>query len=397
MKVTEMATTVVGTPWRELTFIELVTDDGRTGVAEARMANRTGTLLACIGELGERYVVGRDPFDTEDLVTKIERDEYWRPGEVTATTLALFEVACFDLVGQALGEPVYRLLGGAVRQRVPAYANGWYQAERDPDEVALRAAAVVERGYRALKLDPFGAARSGLSQTERRRSAAIVSAVRDAVGDDVAIMVEMHGRFSPVEAVRAAEALEPYEVEWVEEPTFPESAAALETVRQYTSIPIATGERLHHLPELREFLERGVVDIVQVDLTHAGGFLNMKRIAGWAGAYYRQLAPHNVCGPVGTMANLHFAACTPNVKVIEHFNDFADPWVAELVDFPPRVDPDDGCFAVPERPGLGVKLNHDACRRHPRTGGRLELFSLGWEKRGQPGPAEPGQHRPGGA
>jgi len=124
------------------------------------------------------------------------------------------------------------------------------------------------------------------------------------------------------------------------------------------------------------------VDVVQVDLTHFGGFLPMKRLAGWADAYYLLLAPHNVCGPVGTMANLHLAVATPNYKVLEHFNDFADGWVQDLVDTPPRIDPRDGCFTLPDRPGLGLRLDHDACAAHPRTGGRIQLFEAGWERRG---------------
>jgi galactonate dehydratase len=135
------------------------------------------------------------------------------------------------------------------------------------------------------------------------------------------------------------------------------------------------------------------VDVVQVDLTHFGGFLPMKRLAGWADAYYLLLAPHNVCGPVGTMANLHLAVATPNYKVLEHFNDFADGWVQDLVDAPPRVDPSDGCFPLPDRPGLGLRLDHDACAAHPRTGGRLQLFEAGWERRGFGGAKTGGKRR----
>jgi galactonate dehydratase len=134
------------------------------------------------------------------------------------------------------------------------------------------------------------------------------------------------------------------------------------------------------MEDMRGFIEGGLVDVVQVDLTHFGGFLPMKRLAGWADAYSLILAPHNVCGPVGTMANLHFAVATPNYKILEHFNDFADSWVHELVDASPRIDPD-GCFVAPDRPGLGLKLNHDVCAQHPRTGGRIKLFEKGWERR----------------
>ena len=377
-----MRTTAVGAPWRELVFLELLTDEGLTGTAEVRIVNKTDTLLACIEELAPRYVIGSDPFDVERLAWNVQRAEYGRPGEVTQSALAAFDVACWDLMGQALGVPVWKLLGGRFRDRVPAYANGWYTSKRDPAAIARLAQDVVKRGYRALKLDPFGAASAELAAPDRRRAVEIVAAVREAVGPDVQIMVEMHGRFTPAAASGVAVRLEPYDPEWIEEPVPPENAESLRRMRQATWLPIATGERAHTPSDIREFIEGGCVDVVQVDLTHFGGFHAMKCLAGWADAYYLLLAPHNVCGPVGTMANVHFAVATSNYKVLEHFNDFADPWVQDLVDHPPSVDPGDGCFAIPERPGLGLSLKHDTCAAHPRTGGRIRLFEAGWERRG---------------
>jgi galactonate dehydratase len=387
-------TTVVGTPWRELVFVELTTESGLVGVGEVRIVNKTDTLVAAIQELGPRYVIGSDPFDVERLAWNVQRAEYGRPGEITQSALAAFDIACWDLMGQALGVPVWKLLGGRFRDRVPAYANGWYQAERDPKVIARMARGVVKRGYRGLKLDPFGAASAELPAVERRRAVAIVAAVREAVGPDVQIMVEMHGRFTPGTASQVAALLEPYAPEWIEEPVPPENAAALARVRAATRLTIATGERAHTMEDIRPFLEGGCVDVVQVDLTHFGGFLPMKRLAGWADAYYLLLAPHNVCGPVGTMANLHLAVATPNYKVLEHFNDFADSWVQDLVDAPPRIDPADGCFVLPDRPGLGLKLDHEACAAHPRTGGRLQLFEAGWERRGFGGRKTGGKRNP---
>jgi galactonate dehydratase len=382
MRILEARTTVVGTPWRELTFLELSTDVGLTGVGEVRMVNKTETLVACIGELAPRYVIGSDPFDVERLAWNVQRAEYGKPGEVTQSALSAFDIACWDLMGQALGVPVWKLLGGRFRERVPAYANGWYQAERDPVAIAALARNVVGRGYRALKLDPFGAASAELAAADRRRAVSIVAAVRDAVGADVQILIEMHGRFTPATAIRVAALLEPYDPEWIEEPVPPDNASALRRVRSGTRIPVATGERVHTIAECREIIEAGGADILQADLTHFGGFLAMKQLARWADTYYLMLAPHNVCGPVGTMANVHLAVTTSNYKVLEHFNDFADPWVQNLVDAPPQVSADDGCFAIPTRPGLGVTLDHDACAAHPRTGGRLRLFEPGWERRG---------------
>jgi galactonate dehydratase len=381
MKILDSRITIVGAPWRELTFLELIADSGLVGVSEVRMVNKTETLVACIGELAPRYVAGMDPFDVERLAWNVQRAEYGRPGEVAQSALAAFDIACWDLMGQSLGVPIWKLLGGRFRDRIPAYANGWYQAERDPKAIARLAQAVVARGYRALKLDPFGAASAELPANERRSAEAIVASVRDAVGPDVQILIEMHGRFTPATAIRVAAMLEPYDPEWIEEPVPPENADALARVRSATRLPIATGERAHSIGEIREFVERGLADVVQADLTHFGGFVGMKKLAGWCEAHYLLLAPHNVCGPVGTMANVHFAAATPNYKILEHFNDFADPWVQELVDAPPRVAAEDGCFALPDRPGLGVTLNADACAAHPPTGGRLKLFEPGWEKR----------------
>ena len=383
MKIVRAATTIVGTPWRELVFLELHTDTGLVGTSEVRMVGRTSTVDACIHELAPRYVIGTDPFDVERLAWNIQRADYDRPGEVSQSALACFDVACWDLMGQSLGVPIWKLLGGEFRARVPAYANGWYQVERNPGRIASLAKKVASRGYRGMKLDPFGHASAELDAPERRRAVDIVAAVREAVGPDVQIMVEMHGRFTPSTAAAMAKLLEPYAPEWIEEPTLPENPLAYRSVRSATHLPIASGERAHTMEDIRGFIEGGLVDVVQVDLTHFGGFLPMKRLAGWADAYGLVLAPHNVCGPVGTMANLHLAVATSNYKVLEHFNDFADSWVHDLVDDPPHVDRRDGCFVAPQRPGLGLKLNHEVCKKHPRSGARIKLFEEGWEKRSE--------------
>jgi galactonate dehydratase len=386
MKIIDLVTTVAGAPWRELTFVELVADDGYRGVGEVRMVTKTDTLLACITELADRHVIGSDPFDREKLAFNIQRAEYSRPGEVTQSALAAFDIACWDLVGQELNEPVWKLLGGKYRERVPAYANGWYQTGREPGALTESARDVVARGYAALKLDPFGNAWMSLPAAERRRSVDLVAAVRDAVGPDIELMIEMHGRFSPAAAAEVVADLDRFAPAWFEEPVPFDTPTGLARVRSATYSPIATGERIHLLQDFRTILERGLADILQADLTHFGGFTGLRRLAGWAEAYDVQLAPHNVCGPVGTAANVHFAVATPNHLILEHFNDFADTWVSDLVDAPPAIDPADGCFPLPTGPGLGVRLDHGACAKHPRTHAGIFLFDDGWEQRG----SEPG-------
>lgn len=383
MKIVEVAPVVVGTPWRELTFVELVTDDGLRGVGEARIVNKTDTLVACIEELAARYVVGTSPFDVERLAWRAHWEEYGRAGEITQTALSCLDIACYDLMGQALGVPVWQLLGGKFRDRVPAYANGWYQGDRKPDSFGELARSVVARGYRALKVDPFGAAVAELSRAELALAVDIVAAIREAIGPDVALMVELHGRFTAATAVAVARALEPYRPEWIEEPVPPYNPGLMRQVRAGTHLPIATGERVHTLAEFRELFESGTVDIAQADLTHLGGFTALRKLAGWAEAYGVLMAPHNVAGPVGTAANLHFAVACPNYKVLEHFNDFADPWVVSLAPGAYRVDPADGCFAVPTAPGLGVRLDRAAAAVHPRTRAHFNLVREGWEMRNE--------------
>jgi galactonate dehydratase len=382
VQVTSVRTTVVGTPWRDLVFVELETDDGLTGVGEVRPVNKTDSFVAVVDELAARYVIGADPFDTERLAWAIERLEYGRPGELSQSALAAFDIASWDLIGQRLGVPIWQLLGGRFRDRVPAYANGWYQADLEPARIAELAVGVVARGYRAMKIDPFGAASGRLGTAERRQALAVVAAVREAIGPDIDLMIEMHGRFNPETAARIAVELEPFAPRWIEEPIPPEHAGSLARVRAATDLTIATGERVHSIWDAVPFIEGGNVDVFQADLTHFGGFTGMRRLAGWTDAHYLALAPHNVGGPVATAANVHFAVATRGVETLEHFNDFADPWVAELVDIAPAVDPADGCFGLPERPGLGLRLDHDACARHPRTGARLRLFEPGWQHRG---------------
>jgi galactonate dehydratase len=382
--IVDVVTTVVGAPWRELTFVELVTDDGGRGLGEVRMVTKTDTLLACISELGDRHVVGSDPFDRETLAFNIQHAEYGKPGEITQSALAAFDMACWDLIGQELDVPIWKLLGGKYRERVRAYANGWYQTDRDGGSIVESADDVVARGYTALKIDPFGSAWMTLDPAEQRRSVELVAALRDAVGPDVQIMIEMHGRFTAAAAAEIAADLDPLAPAWLEEPVPFDNPNGLARVRSATRRPIATGERIHVLPEYRAIIEQGVVDIVQADLTHFGGFTGLRRLAGWAEAYGLPLAPHNVCGPVGTAANIHFAVATPNYLVLEHFNDFADTWVSELVDAAPQVDPVDGSFPLPTGPGLGLRLNHDACAEHPRTHAGIFLFRDGWERRGGP-------------
>jgi galactonate dehydratase len=302
-------------------------------------------------------------------------------GEITISAISILEIACWDIMGKALNQPVYRLLGGAVRDRIKAYANGWYTVEREPEAFYAAAKKVVERGYLALKIDPFGAGRYELTRDEQARSIALLDAVRDAVGPETEIMVEMHGRFNPATAIMMAQKLEHIRPAWIEEPVPPPNMHELRRVAEKVNIPVATGERLHTMHEYRALFETHAVDIIQPDITHFGGLAQTRRLAAWADTANILIAPHNVGGPVSTAAALHLAATTPNFMIQEHFNDFADAWVKQAAPGVPEVV--DGYFALPEKPGLGVELNEAIFAEHPQQDAFFNLYRQDWHRRGK--------------
>lgn len=379
MKITEVKTHVVSTAWRNLTFVRVLTDEGLEGVGEVRMVNHTDALLGYLTEAAPNHVLGHDPSDIESIVQRMYRNDFARASEIMMSAIATIEMACWDIVGKSLNRPVYKLLGGAVRDHIKAYANGWYTVERTPEDFAAAAKRAVAKGYRALKFDPFGAGYYELERAEKLRSIALVEAVRDAVGPDVEILVEMHGRFNPATAIEIARELERFEPSWVEEPVPPDNLAALKKASEKINIPIATGERLHTRYEFRDLFELQAADIIQPDITHSGGILETRKLAATAETSYVLVAPHNVGGPVSTAAALHLAACTPNFKIQEHFNDFAEDWVKKLAPGNPEVV--DGYFALPEKPGLGVELDLKEVEAHPRQHVFFNLYDENWHRR----------------
>jgi galactonate dehydratase len=379
VKIAEVTPLVMGTEWRNLTIVKVRTDEGLVGVGEVRMVNHTQALLGYLEHAIPSHVLGADPFDVEALVHRMWRTDYERAGGTVMSGISAIEIACWDIIGKAVGLPVFKLMGGAVRERIKAYANGWYTVERTPDEFHAAARRVVARGYRALKLDPFGAGTSELEPDDLKRAVGLVEAVRDAIGPDDELLVEMHGRFTPATAVSIARELEPYRPSWIEEPVPPENLKALARVARQVRIPVATGERIHVRHEFRELFELEAADIVQPDITTVGGLLETKKIAAWADVHYVLVAPHNVGGPISTSAALHLAACTTNFKIQEHFNDFTEAAVKESAPGNPEVV--DGSFALPQGPGLGVTLREEVVAEHPARRLHFNLFQDEWHLR----------------
>jgi len=363
LKIQGYETHVVQTPWRTITTLVLRTEDGFEGYGESRVVGKTHTVIEFLREKPHHFI-GQSALNRGEIHRNFTRKDFGAPGEVTMTALALVDMACWDLFGKRAGLPVYKCIGGGFehRQKIPAYANGWYQGPRTPRSFAAAVEKVAERGYKALKFDPFGNGDLMLSPAEERLSLKIIGAVyRAAAKYDMQILIEMHGRFAPVQALRIAAQIEQYKdrIGWLEEPTLPDDLPALATVRKHTNLPLATGERLYSAKQYaRLFDMEGVVDFIQPDITQCGGLSEVLKIADTACLKSIMVAPHNVGGIISTLAGLHLMAAIPNGYILEHFNDFTDKFVKRTGSPYPEVDKQ-GNFALPTGPGWGVQLNYD--------------------------------------
>ncbi len=347
---------------RNYLFVRLRTDTGLTGVGEATLEWQERTVQTVLHEWVEGRVIGRDPFDIEAIVGGMIRDQY-QGGSTVMTAISAVEIALWDLVGKAVGQPVHRLLGGRCHETIPTYANGWYGGARTPAEYTERARSAVARGYRALKFDPFGTAWKVLDREAAEAAEAIVAAVREAVGADVRLMIEFHGRLGAGAASAMIRRLERFEPAWCEEPVAPECLELLAEVKRSSTCPIAAGERLYTQADFYRLTSLRAVDVVQMDLAHCGGILAGKKIAAMAAPQDMLVAPHCSIGPVALAACLHFDVSTPNFLVQEAFAEFDVPWRNELVGGWNPIK--NGELVLDDRPGLGLELDEQAIAEHP--------------------------------
>ncbi|HTJ58704.1 MAG TPA: mandelate racemase/muconate lactonizing enzyme family protein [Devosiaceae bacterium] len=370
MKITGLKTFVANVSRTNFVFLKLYTDAGIDGVGEATLEWKTLAMLATLEEL-ERVLIGNDPFETDKLIEKLHRDSYWRTGALFRTALGAVDAALLDIKGKALGVPVYELLGGKQRDRIACYANHWFFGAVTPDQYAENARKAVGMGYRALKWDPFGTADLEMTPKQRRETIDIVAAVRDAVGPDVDLMLDVHGRLNVPTAIAMCRALAPFDLRWIEEPTPPESIDALVDVRRASPVPIAAGERWFEPAKFLEAISKKAVDILQPDVSHAGGLSEVKRIAHMAHIEYIPVAPHNPVGPVMNAMTLHASVAIPNFSVFETVSVDV-PWRKELVR--ETLVFDHGDLLAPTAPGLGVELIEEACAKFPYEPTNLPLY-----------------------
>ena len=377
MRIEDFKTFIVHDGYRSFVFVKLYVEGGATGLGEATVEWSELAVEAELRQLCAR-LRGRDARRTEAIRDELYQETYWRGSLIINSAISGIDQALWDLKGKALGVPVYELLGGRTRDRLRAYANAWYWGCTMPEEFATRAKETVAAGFGALKWDPFGNA--GLAPEVRVINASVeqVAAVRQAVGPDVDLLIEGHGRFAPAWAIEIAERLKPFRPCLFEEPVPPENLDGLAQVAARVSTPIATGERYTTVHTFREVLEKRAAAVIQPDLCHAGGITEVKKIAGLAQAYDVMVAPHNASGPVGTAAAVQIDATIPNFLIQEYFVAQA-PWIQDVVAGAPMVK--DGYIAVPEGPGLGVDLNEEEAGRHPfqEYWGGSSLYSEDWQ------------------
>lgn len=362
MKIVNVETILTHAGLRNYLFLLVHTDTGLTGVGESSLEWQERAVEAIIHDWLIDRVIGLDPNDIDTTVNRLIRDQY-QGGPTVLSAISGFEVALWDLLAKACGEPVYKLLGGRAHERLPAYANGWYGGACTPDDFADKARHVVDRGYSAMKFDPFGTAWMEMTDAEIDRTVETVAAVRAAVGEQIELMIEVHGRLSGQCAVAVGRRLAPYRPAWYEEPVTPNDLDLLKSVTQSLPFPTAAGERLYTLEDFHRLTSLRACSVVQMDPAHCGGLSVARKIATMAQANDMGVSPHCSIGPVALAAAIHLDWATPNAFVQEDFGGFDVPWRSELVGgWNPCTN---GSFALPTKAGLGVELDLGVCKRHP--------------------------------
>ncbi len=365
MKITQVELFKVPPRWL---FVKISTDDGLVGWGEPIVEGRADTVRTAVEELGV-YIIGKDPAPIEDIWQVLYRGGFYRGGPILMSAISGIEHALWDIKGKRLGLPVHELLGGPVRDKMRVYA--WIGGDR-PADVAAQALVRVEAGYSAVKMNAteemtwIDSAQKVLQAAER------VAAVRSAVGYDIGLAVDFHGRVHRGMAKMIAKELDPFKLLFIEEPVLPENNEALAEIAKHTSTPIATGERMFTRWGFKSLLASGLVDVIQPDLSHAGGIWETRKIAAMAEAYDVAVAPHCPLGPITLAASLQLDFCTPNAFIQEqaleiHYHQSTTDLLDVLVD-PSVFHYQNGFVSRPTGPGLGIEINEEKVRELDRSG-----------------------------
>ncbi len=383
MRISDVRTAAIGGNF-EWILVRVYSDAGLTGLGECYWG---AGVEAAVHRL-RPFLIGEDPQNVDWLYQKMIQglSGAGSMGGAVVAAISGVELALWDLKGRALDTPIYNLLGGRFRDRIRVYADCGRGEEPTPESWAARALQAVARGFSAVKfdidrIDParFGEAHHvsagsrliwmqgqphGISNKELDLIVSLVGGVRDAVGPYVDLAVDCHWSYFPRDAIRLAQALEPFRLAWLEDPTPPDNVEALKRVTDHSAVPICSGESHYTRHGFRQIITTQAVDIVQPDIPRTGGLLEAKKIADLADIYYIPFAAHNVSSPIGTMAACHACASMRNFAVLEFHGQDVAWWDDLFIGQHPLIR--DGNIALPEGPGLGIDLNEDVARQHLR-------------------------------
>jgi galactonate dehydratase len=360
MKITGVKAILADGGQRVFVFIKVETDQpGLVGWGEASVESKPRAVAGCVADM-ETMILGEDPRRIEYIWQILYRGAFWRQGIIGMSAISGIDQALWDIKGKELGKPVYELLGGRVRDKVRMYTH--FGGET-PDQAVKSALSKVQKGWTAIKTVPMPVTNVLDGPKVVKQSAERLRAVREAVGDDVDILLDFHGRVTPQMAIQYAKAFEPFHPLFIEEPVQAEVPEAMAQVKRATSIPIATGERLFTRWGFRRILETEAASLLQPDTCHAGGISEVRKIGSMAEAYYAGLAPHNPYGPVSTAAAIQVDFVAPNF-VIQEIVDPDD--IPEAMTFVKEALPIvNGHILPPDKPGIGVEVDEAACAKCP--------------------------------
>ncbi|MEM7344786.1 MAG: galactonate dehydratase, partial [Chloroflexota bacterium] len=360
MKITSIKPIMADGGHRVFVFVKVETDQpGLIGWGEASLEGKPRAIAGCIQDM-EMMIVGEDPRRVEHCWQTLYRSGFWRMGVIGLSALSGIDQALWDIKGKALGCPVYELLGGRVRDKVRLYTHFGGDT---PEALAADALSKVEKGWTAIKTIGVPITHMLDNPAVVKQAAEGLRRVREAVGDEVDVLLDFHGRLTPQMAIRYGKAFEPYHPFCLEEPSQAENPAAMAQIAKALTIPIATGERLFTRWGFREILAHQAASLLQPDTCHAGGISEVRKIAAMAEVYYAGIAPHNVYGPIATAACIHVDLATPNFVIQEIIDPETEPTILAFAKEPlPIID---GYIYPPEKPGLGVEIDETVCTQYP--------------------------------
>ena len=371
MRIVDVTVFKVDASWRNWVFLRVDTDSELVGYGECTVEGREHAVEGAVKDMARR-LIGRDPRRIRDAHDLLTRRGYWDSGPVVSSAAGGLEMALWDILGKSLDAPVHSLLGGRVRDSARVYSNAWYFGSQAASEFGERAADTVASGYGALKFDPFGSAGLTISESELTEAIARVAAVREAVGPEVGLLIEGHGRFSLHSATRVGRALEQFDPLFFEEPLPAGDVGALRSLAGSLRIPLAAGERCYSARECSLAIASGGVAVIQPDVIHVGGVGPLLAVASAADSAFVSFAPHNASGPIATAATLQVSALAPTLLLQEMFAPLDAPWRDSVA--LPSIEVEDGRVAIPDGPGLGVELDEAECERHPFVPRDLKLL-----------------------